>query len=51
MCQRVMVAMGIIANANVLIADEPTSSLDLTTQASILGGTVAASGIPEWRLS
>lgn len=34
--QRVMVAMGIIANANVLIADEPTSSLDLTTQASIL---------------
>ena len=36
MCQRVMVAMGIIANANVLIADEPTSSLDLTTQASIL---------------
>ena len=36
MCQRVMVAMGIIANANVLIANEPTSSLDLTTQASIL---------------
>lgn len=36
MCQRVMVAMGIVANASVLIADEPTSSLDLTTQASIL---------------
>ena len=36
MCQRVMVAMGMIASANVLIADEPTSSLDLTTQASIL---------------
>ena len=36
MCQRVMVAMGIVANAKVLIADEPTSSLDLTTQASIL---------------
>ena len=28
--------MGMIASANVLIADEPTSSLDLTTQASIL---------------
>ncbi len=36
MCQRVMVAMGVVASANVLIADEPTSSLDLTTQASIL---------------
>ncbi len=36
MCQRVMVAMGIVANAGVLIADEPTSSLDLTTQISIL---------------
>ncbi len=36
MCQRVMVAMGLIANASVLIADEPTSSLDLTTQAAIL---------------
>ncbi|SHH87527.1 peptide/nickel transport system ATP-binding protein [Sporobacter termitidis DSM 10068] len=36
MCQRVMVAMGIVTNASVLIADEPTSSLDLTTQAAIL---------------
>ncbi len=36
MCQRVMVAMGIVTNADVLIADEPTSSLDLTTQAAIL---------------
>lgn len=36
MCQRVMVAMGLLANAEVLIADEPTSSLDLTTQAAIL---------------
>jgi ABC-type dipeptide/oligopeptide/nickel transport system ATPase component len=36
MCQRVMVAMGFFASADVLIADEPTSSLDLTTQASIL---------------
>jgi ABC-type dipeptide/oligopeptide/nickel transport system ATPase component len=36
MCQRVMVAMGLLAHAHVLIADEPTSSLDLTTQAAIL---------------
>ena len=36
MCQRVMVAMGLLAHSQVLIADEPTSSLDLTTQAAIL---------------
>lgn len=36
MCQRVMVAMGILENARILIADEPTSSLDLTTQLAIL---------------
>jgi peptide/nickel transport system ATP-binding protein len=36
MCQRVMVAMGLLAHSHVLIADEPTSSLDLTTQAAIL---------------
>ncbi len=36
MCQRVMVAMGLLAQSKVLIADEPTSSLDLTTQAAIL---------------
>ncbi|MHB9292893.1 peptide/nickel transport system ATP-binding protein [Hollandina sp. SP2] len=36
MCQRIMVAMGLLAHSSVLIADEPTSSLDLTTQAAIL---------------
>lgn len=36
MCQRIMVAMGLLARSTVLIADEPTSSLDLTTQAAIL---------------
>lgn len=36
MCQRIMVAMGIVTKAKLLIADEPTSSLDLTTQAAIL---------------
>ncbi|MDR2350064.1 MAG: dipeptide/oligopeptide/nickel ABC transporter permease/ATP-binding protein [Deltaproteobacteria bacterium] len=36
MCQRVMVAMGLVSKCELLIADEPTSSLDLTTQAAIL---------------
>jgi peptide/nickel transport system permease protein len=36
MCQRIMVAMGLVADSRVLIADEPTSNLDLTTQAAIL---------------
>lgn len=36
MCQRIMVSMGLLAHSVVLIADEPTSSLDLTTQAAIL---------------
>lgn len=36
MCQRIMVGMGLLSGAKVLIADEPTASLDLTTQAAIL---------------
>jgi ABC-type dipeptide/oligopeptide/nickel transport system ATPase component len=36
MCQRVIVAMGLLSKSKILIADEPTSSLDLTTQVSIL---------------
>lgn len=36
MCQRIMVAMGLLAQVKLLIADEPTASLDLTTQAAIL---------------
>ncbi|GHU67791.1 ABC transporter ATP-binding protein [Clostridia bacterium] len=34
--QRVMVAMGLICNPSVLIADEPTTALDVTIQAQIL---------------
>ena len=36
MCQRIMVGMGLLSGAKVVIADEPTASLDLTTQAAIL---------------
>lgn len=36
MCQRVMIVMAILPNPSVLIADEPTTALDLTIQAEIL---------------
>jgi len=36
MCQRIMIAMAIVSNVDLLIADEPTTALDLTVQAVVL---------------
>jgi oligopeptide/dipeptide ABC transporter ATP-binding protein len=36
MCQRAMIAMATVLNPKVVIADEPTASLDVTIQAAIL---------------
>ena len=36
MCQRAMISMALICNPNILIADEPTTALDVTVQAQII---------------
>jgi oligopeptide/dipeptide ABC transporter ATP-binding protein len=36
MCQRIVIAMALLLEAEIIIADEPTTALDVSTQANIL---------------
>ena len=50
MRQRVMIAMGLICHPKLLIADEPTTALDVTIQAQILELMKKLQKTTEWVL-
>ena len=48
-CQRVMIAIATACNPRLLIADEPTTALDVTIQKQILELLLASRPSTAWR--